>query len=65
LRERFLTYVGERLAGEGWTGDDLSELVLNEMGSLLMDEPRLSADQLAGLLAARGKAPPARPDEEA
>jgi len=29
------------------------------MGSLLMDEPRLSADQLAHMLAARGKSLPA------
>ncbi len=42
----------------GWTGDDLSEFVLKEMDSLLMDEPRLSADRLAALLAKRGKALP-------
>jgi len=40
-----------RLREHGWTGDDLSEFVLKEMDSLLMDEPRLSADHLA----ARGK----------
>jgi hypothetical protein len=33
--------------------------VLNEMGSLLLDEPRLSADRLAALLGARGKKLPA------
>jgi hypothetical protein len=34
------------------------------MGSLLMDEPRLSADQLARALAARGKSlPPHDADE--
>jgi hypothetical protein len=40
---------------QGWTGEDLSGYVLNEMGGLLMDDPRLSADRLAALLAARGK----------
>jgi RNA polymerase sigma factor (sigma-70 family) len=55
LRDRCLEFVNQRLLDQGWTGDDLSGFVLSEMGSLLMDEPRLSADQLAGLLAARGK----------
>jgi RNA polymerase sigma factor (sigma-70 family) len=54
LRDRCLESIGHRLTAQGWTGDDLSAYVLNEMGSLLMDEPRLSADHLAGLLAARG-----------
>lgn len=58
LRDRCLESISQRLLTEGWTGDDLSDLVLNEMGSLVMDEPRLSADRLAGLLAARGKALP-------
>jgi RNA polymerase sigma factor (sigma-70 family) len=59
LADRCLERIGERLRGEGWTGDDLSEFVRTEMGSLLMDEPRLSADRLARLLSARGKdAPP-------
>jgi RNA polymerase sigma factor (sigma-70 family) len=58
LRDRSLEYIGRRLLAQGWTGEDLSELVLNEMGSLLMDEPRLAADRLAALLAARGKALP-------
>jgi RNA polymerase sigma factor (sigma-70 family) len=55
LRDRCLEHIGQTLVGEGWTGDDLSGFVLNEMGSLLLDEPRLGADHLAGLLAARGK----------
>ncbi len=55
LRERCLEQISRQLVAEGWTGEDLSDFVLNEMGSLLLDEPRLSADQLAGLLAARGK----------
>ncbi len=55
LRDRCLDAIGKRLVEQGWTGEDLSAFVLSEMGSLLLDEPRLSASQLAGLLAARGK----------
>jgi RNA polymerase sigma factor (sigma-70 family) len=55
LRDRCLEHVGQRLTESGWTGDDLSTFVLKEMDSLLMDEPRLSADRLAALLAKRGK----------
>jgi RNA polymerase sigma factor (sigma-70 family) len=58
-----LDHVGKRLTEAGWTGDDLSGFILKEMDSLLMDEPRLAADRLAALLAARGKKlpPAARP----
>ncbi|HZU34774.1 MAG TPA: sigma-70 family RNA polymerase sigma factor [Gemmataceae bacterium] len=55
LRDRCLDAITDRLTAQGWTGDDLAELVLKEMGGLLLDEPRLSADHLAALLAARGK----------
>ena len=58
LRDRCLDSIRDRLLAQGWTGDDLSTFVLNEMGSILMDEPRLSADSLAGILAARGKTLP-------
>jgi RNA polymerase sigma factor (sigma-70 family) len=54
LRDRCLEAIGKQLLAQGWSGDDLSGFVLNEMGTLLMDEPRLSADHLAALLAARG-----------
>jgi RNA polymerase sigma factor (sigma-70 family) len=47
--------VGEHLQRVGWTGDDLGAYVMKEMDSLLLDEPRFSADRLAALLAARGK----------
>jgi RNA polymerase sigma factor (sigma-70 family) len=59
LRDRCLEAISKRLLAQGWTGDDLSRFVLSEMGSLLLDEPRLSADRLAALLAARGKELPA------
>lgn len=61
LRDRCLERIGQRLIGEGWTGDNLSEFVMNEMGHLLTDEPRLSADQLATLLNARGVKIASRP----
>ena len=54
LRDRCLEAIGRQLLAEGWTGDDLSGFILNEMGHLLRDDPRLSADHLAGLLSARG-----------
>jgi len=54
LRDRFLEEIRKRLIAEGWTGDDLTELILSEMGPVLLDEPRLGAERLAALLAARG-----------
>jgi RNA polymerase sigma factor (sigma-70 family) len=59
LRDRLLDAIGRRLLEQGWTGDDLSDFVLNEMGSLLMDDPGLSAGRLAALLARRGQKLPA------
>jgi hypothetical protein len=55
LRDRVLEHVRRRLTAEGWTGEDLTELILSEMGPLLLDEPRLGADRLAAILAARGR----------
>jgi RNA polymerase sigma factor (sigma-70 family) len=55
LRDTALEFIGQRLRGLGWTGDDLGDFVLKEMDSLLLDEPRLGLDRLAGLLAERGK----------
>jgi RNA polymerase sigma factor (sigma-70 family) len=55
LRDHCLDRIGEHLCQLGWTGDDLSGYVLKEMDSLLLDEPRLAADRLASLLAARGR----------
>jgi RNA polymerase sigma factor (sigma-70 family) len=57
LRDHCLEAIGKRLHELGWMGDDLSQFVLKEMDSLLLDEPRLAADRLAGLLAARGPKP--------
>src|SRR5262245_24325818 len=63
LRDRVLDQVRRRLTADGWTGDDLTELILSEMGPVLLDEPRLGADRLAAILAARGRpAPPPAPE---
>ena len=59
VRDRLLDAIGRRLLEQGWTGEDLSSFVLNEMGSVLLDDPRLSADRLAALLARRGQKLPA------
>jgi RNA polymerase sigma factor (sigma-70 family) len=58
LRDHCLDRIRDRLLAQGWTGDDLTEFILTEMGPLLLDEPRLGADGLAGLLAARGRSLP-------
>lgn len=54
LRDHALDMIGQRLIQEGWSGDDVQGFILTEMGALLMDEPRLSADQLTALLKKRG-----------
>jgi RNA polymerase sigma factor (sigma-70 family) len=58
LRDKALEHIGERLVAEGWTGDDVEGFILTELGPLLTDDPRLSADQLGRMLAARGKTLP-------
>lgn len=59
LRDRALEQIGGRLVADGWTGDDLEEFILTELGAVLTDDPRLSADYLRWLLAQKGKALPA------
>jgi RNA polymerase sigma factor (sigma-70 family) len=58
LRDHALEVIGKRLIRDGWTGDDLEGYILTEMGSLLVDEPRLSAQELGRLLSLRGKSIP-------
>lgn len=55
LRDECLQSIGRGLMELGWTGEDLSGLVLTEMDSLILEEPLLAADRLAALLAAKGK----------
>lgn len=56
LRDQCLDFISKRLIEQGWSGDDLSEFVRTEMGGVLLDDPRLSADNLARLLG-QGKLP--------
>jgi hypothetical protein len=55
LQQSCLEIIGKSLEEQGWTGDDLNGFILTEMGSLLLDDPRLTAEHLASMLAARGK----------
>jgi RNA polymerase sigma factor (sigma-70 family) len=59
LREQCLEFLGKRLVEQGWTGDNLFEYVRTEMHNLLLDDPRLSVDHLAQILAKQGKRLPA------
>ncbi len=59
LRDGALESIRVKLIAEGWTEDDLEGYILTEMGGLMLDDPRLSADQLGRLLHAKGKALPA------
>jgi RNA polymerase sigma factor (sigma-70 family) len=61
LRDKAMEQIGGRLLVEGWAGDDLEGFVLTELGALLTDDPRLSADHLGRILAAKGKTLPAMP----
>jgi RNA polymerase sigma factor (sigma-70 family) len=62
LRERCLNAIGKRLQAEGWAEDDMSDLVQAEMAAVLLEEPRLSGDNLARLLRGRGKSLPVEID---
>lgn len=59
VRDECLGFLQERMIRDGWTGDDLSDLIRAEMPTLLLDAPRLSVDSLAQLLARQGKKLPA------
>jgi RNA polymerase sigma factor (sigma-70 family) len=64
LRDRCLESIGQKLIAQGWGGEELEEYILSEMGSLLVDDPRLSADQISALLSKKGKSLP-QADQEA
>lgn len=55
LRDECHAVLNQRLGEQGWSGDDLFALIRTEMPSLLLDDPRLSADHLAHLLNTRRK----------
>jgi len=54
LRERCLTDIQEQLEAQGWTGDDLQELMLHEMASVLLEDSRLSISSLGQRLRKAG-----------
>ena len=58
LRDQCLEHVSKSLLEQGWTGEDLSDYVRTEMHTVLLDDPRLSVDYLAQMLAAQGKSLP-------
>lgn len=58
LRDRALEQIGARLIEDGWTGEDIEGFILTELGALLTDDPRLSAEHLARILAKKGKTLP-------
>ncbi len=58
LRELCLEFLSKRLVEQGWTGDNLSDFVRTEMHHLLLDDPRLSVDHLAKILANQGRSLP-------
>lgn len=67
LGEKGKDHILAQLHAHGWTGerDELHEFILSEMDSVLLDDPRLSADQLARLLATKGRTlPPDLPNRE-
>jgi hypothetical protein len=47
-----------KLLNAGWNGEDMLAFVNTEMETLILDEPRLSAENLAILLAKKGLQPP-------
>lgn len=53
LRDEALQAIGQDLERAGWTGDDLEEFILREMGHVLLDEPKLSLESLNRLLKKR------------
>ncbi len=58
LRDQCLEFISRNLVDAGWTGDDLFDYIRTEMHGVLVDDPRLSVDNLARLLAKIGKSVP-------
>jgi len=50
LRDRAREVIGAKLVTAGWTGEDLDGFILTEMGGVLLDDPRLTAESLTRLL---------------
>ena len=59
LADRCLEFVEKELRSAGWSEDDLSKFLYAEMAGVLLEEPRLAAENIARLLRSRGAAIPA------
>ncbi len=57
MRDQCLAHLRKQMECAGWLGEDLQTFILQEMESVLLDEPRLSASSLARLLREQGKMP--------
>lgn len=53
LRDDALHSIAKDLERGGWSGDDLEPYILSEMAGVLLDEPKLSLEELGRLLKAR------------
>ncbi len=58
IRQNFIHIIEPRLLNAGWSGEDMLAFVNTEMETLILDEPRLSSENLAVLLAKKGLQPP-------
>ena len=58
IRLNFVQMIEPKLLNAGWNGEDMLAFVNTEMETLILDEPRLSAENLAILLAKKGLQPP-------
>lgn len=58
LRDRCINEVSEQLEKAGWTGEDVTKYILAEMAPLLLEEPKLSLQNLGKLMKKLGKAEP-------
>ncbi|MCZ2344210.1 MAG: sigma-70 family RNA polymerase sigma factor [Bacteroidales bacterium] len=55
LRNEAHEFIYKRMVEQDWPGGDLLDMFLSEMGSILLDDPNFSADQLSRLLSTIGK----------
>ncbi len=63
LSEQWKEQISKQMIDQGWTGEDLGDYVRTEMRNLLLDDPRLSIDNLSQILGKTGKTLPKVPEE--
>ena len=54
IRQNFVQMIEPKLLNAGWSGEDMIAFVNTEMETLILDDPRLSSESLAILLAKKG-----------